>query len=114
MEFGERFVFSMFGIALRLGNGKGCVHEVQLIYSNMVIPFCLPMPRLPPQHWVMHSLRALQHYKPNPARNVLFQLVPLVDTSVDRIRLIVEEVVMELAIARAELLLLQEERVVHQ
>ena len=55
-----------------------------------------------------------EHHEPDPARHALFQLVPLIDTPVDRVRLVVEEVIMQLAVAGPKLLLLQEKRVIHQ
>ena len=62
----------------------------------------------------LHHASPSEHHEPDPARDALFQLVPLVDTAVDRVRFVVEEIIVQLAVAGAKLLLLQEERVVHQ
>lgn len=56
----------------------------------------------------------LQHNKTNPTHVLLIRPVPAVNTASDGVRAVVEKVVMQLAISGSELLLLQEQRVVHE
>lgn len=56
----------------------------------------------------------LQHYQANATQVLLVQLVSPIHAASNRGRTVVEEVVVELAVTGAELLLLQEEAVVEQ
>ena len=57
---------------------------------------------------------ALRHHQADAAEVLLVQLVALVDAAGDGVHAVVEEVVVQLAVAAAKLLLLEEEGVVHE
>lgn len=59
-------------------------------------------------------LEQLQHDRSNAAQAILVQLVQLVHTACNGVHPVVEQVIMQLAIAGTELLLLEEQTIVHE
>ena len=56
----------------------------------------------------------LQHRNPNPAHPRLIHLIPPIHSTRNRIRVIVIQVIMQLSVSLPELLVLEEQHVVHQ
>lgn len=65
-------------------------------------------------HLLLLALPRLRHHQPNTTQMILVQLILGIDPAGNRAGPIVEQVVMELPVAGAKLLLLQEQRVVHE
>lgn len=69
---------------------------------------------LNPSYIFLANSTPLKHHESHTTEILLIQLVLLINPAGNRLRPVVEDIVVELAIAAAKLLLLQEERVVHE